>query len=408
MRFFGAVRNLSLLLLCASGVGCEDAGDPTGDGGSWSMDTGAVIGAPGPEAGLAGDAGTQGSDAGGAALDGGAPGLDGSAQNADATTTPGTDGSAAGPDAGPLQDASAPDGSAQNVDATTPAPEGGLPGTLPIPAPVADNCITNVSAGDHTFTCGDGGVSFQVVVDERCTKFACGLIFDVHGAAMSGQDMRNNTRLNELAPSKGYLVVHPSAPDLTWDWQTHPAILKDFMSRMISAFHVDTKRVHMTGFSMGAGMTFWFLCNHREVLASTAPVTGSSAQQVTVVSSGAPCIESIDANWRPRVPILFMSGSTDTALTIDAARARTEGIVMRLGLTGGNQIEGDASFTRKRWQGADGMVFDFLEHNYSNWLLAGHCIPGGRSGDLFGCDTGGSSLNWGQVVLQWFIEHPKP
>jgi hypothetical protein len=53
------------------------------------------------------------------------------------------------------------------------------------------------------------------------------------------------------------------------------------------------------------------------------------------------------------------------------------------------------------------MVFDFLEHQYSNSLLAGHCIPGGDDGGFTACTDGGSSLKWGEVVLQWFLDHPK-
>jgi pimeloyl-ACP methyl ester carboxylesterase len=280
------------------------------------------------------------------------------------------------------------------------------PGTVSIDPPVADSCITSVAAGDHTFTCQ--GLTFLVMVGEQCTKFACGLIFDVHGAAMSGEIMRTNNQLHVLAPPKGYLVVHPNASSSTWDLAKDPPILADFMTRMIAAFHVDKARVHMTGFSMGSAMTFWFLCNHPELLASAGPVTGASAEQATVAATGAACIDAINATWKPRVPILFMSGSMDNALTIMAARARTDGIVMRLGLTGGDQIAGDASFTRKHWVGDDGMVFDFLEHNYSNAILAGHCIPGGSPSDaLFACTSGGNSLDWGKTVLEWFIDHPK-
>jgi poly(3-hydroxybutyrate) depolymerase len=404
MRFFGALRTLGLVLACGSGACVENDPEPTPPT-PWAMDTGAVIAAPGSDAGATGNAGGPAMDASFPVLDSALPAAEGGAQGLDAAL-PQRDATAASPESGAAD--GAPAATDAGTEAATPGGDDAMPGTVAIPAPVADDCISNVNPGDHTFTCQGGeGVEFQVMVDPRCTKFACGLIFDVHGAFMSGQDMRDNTRLHELAPSKGYLVVHPSALDLTWDWQTHPQVLKDFMTRMIKAFHVDTKRVHMTGFSMGAGMTFWFLCNHTAALASTAPVTGSSASQVMVVGSGAPCIESIDSSWRPRVPILFMSGTQDSALSIDVARERTNGIVTRLGLTGGQQIDGDDTFTRKRWTGAEGMMFDFLEHNYTNTLLAGHCIPGGVGG-LFGCDSGGSTLKWGPVVLQWFIEHPQP
>jgi pimeloyl-ACP methyl ester carboxylesterase len=320
----------------------------------------------------------------------------------------------AGAGAGSLSGAIVPSvgGAAGAVGSSNAAGAAGVTGALaPIAAPTPDDCITDVKPGDHTYQCQ--GHTFLTMVDEQCTKLACGLIFDVHGASMSGPIMRANTQLHQLAPSKGYIVVHPSANgatgyDGTWDLAKDPPLLADFMTRVINAFHVDTKRVHITGFSMGSAMTFWFLCNHRDVLASAAPVTGASAEQVNVVDTGMPCIASIDANWKPRVPILFMSGSMDNALSIDAARARTEGIVMRLGLTGGTQIAGDDSYTRKHWQAADGMVFEFIEHKYANALLGGHCVPGGPADNLIACTDGGSTLHWGKTVLQWMIEHPKP
>jgi len=84
---------------------------------------------------------------------------------------------------------------------------------------------------------------------------------------MSGQIMRSNNRLHELAPPEGYLTVHPTAPTGTWDLQTDPAIIGEFMDDVIAAFHVDENRVHVTGFSMGSATTFWFLCNRPELLA---------------------------------------------------------------------------------------------------------------------------------------------
>jgi pimeloyl-ACP methyl ester carboxylesterase len=285
--------------------------------------------------------------------------------------------------------------------------------------PVADDCITDVSPGDHTFTCQ--GLTFLVMVDEMCTQRACGLIFDVHGGTMSGLQMRDNTKLHELAPKAGYLVVHPSATSSntggSWNFDVDPPKLADFMTRMIKAFHVDEERVHVTGFSMGSGMTFWFLCNHRAVLASTAPVSGASADMILDLESGTKCLDTIDASWAPRVPILFMNGLEDRALTIDLARQRVEGLVSRLELVGGEEIDGDGHFTRKRWTGADDMVLEYIEHDYGGQAaLGGHCIPGGT--DLMGgpnnfglnattCSTGDIKLHWGETVLQWFIDHPK-
>ena len=289
--------------------------------------------------------------------------------------------------------------------------EGGVQGAwtmTPIAAPVADDCITDVSTGDHTFSCS--GLTFLVMVDDMCTKYACGLIFDVHGATMSGKQMRDNTHLQELAPPHGYLVVHPSATSAntggTWDLTNDPPKVADFMTRMIKAFYVDTTRVHVTGFSQGGAMTWWFLCNQNDLLASAGPVAGAL--------NTTPCM---DKNWNPRVPILNMNGIKDQASTITSSRTLLTNVVNVLSLTGGDQIDGDGHWTRARWVGDGGMLLDSIEHDYGGQaVLDGHCIPGGTdisgSPNNFGlnattCTTGDIQLNWGPTILQFFIDHPR-
>ena len=275
----------------------------------------------------------------------------------------------------------------------------------PIEPPVADDCITDVSAGDHTYNCQ--GITFLTLVDPQCIERACGLIVDVHGATMSGEVMRVNNRLHELAPPEGYIAVQPTAPSGAWDLRGDPPAIADFIERMIAAFHLNTRRIHITGFSMGSGVSFWFLCNRPDLIASAGPVTGKSADQVRVQDTDMSCIEALDSAWQPRVPILFMSGTEDTALSIDAARQRTEGIVARLGLQGGDEVDGDSQWRRRRWTGADAMVFEFLEHDYAG-AVAGHCIPGPTPDPIYGCTSGGVTLDWGETVLQFFVRHPKP
>jgi pimeloyl-ACP methyl ester carboxylesterase len=363
----------------SAGAGIEMGGGGIGGDAPGSAGTLAPSGGAGAGAGpVASGAGTSGAPAAGA---GGATGAAGSSQD----------------DGGMTIDAST--GNASGDGGTTTPPD-----LAPIDPPVASGCIDDVSAGDHTYTCD--GIPFLTMVDEQCTTNACGLIMDVHGATMTGAVMRMNNRLHELAPPRGYIAVAPTEPGGAWDFPNQMPILADFIDQMIAAFHLNTRRIHVTGFSMGSGATFWFLCNRPDLIASAGPVTGSSANQVTVESTGMPCIESIDSDWQPRVPILFMSGTMDTALTAEAAQARTDGIVSRLGLTGGDEIEGDTRYRRRRWTGSDGMVFDFLTHDYSG-VVGGHCIPGPSPDPIYGCTSSGVALDWGQTVLDWFIEHPK-
>jgi predicted esterase len=281
----------------------------------------------------------------------------------------------------------------------------------------ADDCITDVSVGDHVFECN--GLTFLTKVDERCTREPCGLIFDVHGFSMSGQQMRDNTLLHELAPKAGYITVHPSAPGAappgedptipggSWAAKDYPQVF-DFMERVIAAYQVDPKRVHVTGFSQGGMMTWWFLCEHSDLLASAAPVAAA-------MQASAACV---DDDWSPRIPILYMNGETDTASTIKESRALVTRVTEDLELKPEGEIEGDAEWKRERWDGKAGMRFDYIEHKYGGQaVLAGHCLPGGvdtpggpnnYSANATTCTEGDIKLNWGETVLKFFQEHPKP
>jgi hypothetical protein len=279
-----------------------------------------------------------------------------------------------------------------------------------VDAPKANGCITAVTAGEHTFSCD--GITYLVTIDQMCLRTACGLIFDIHGANMSAVAMRTNTNLHRLAPGRGFLVVHPSAAPTgpgTWSFTESPPKLAAFLMQMIDVFHVDRSRIHVTGFSMGAAMTHAFLCNQNRLLASVAVVTGSSVDQVMMPDGKTKCLDMIKADWTPKVPILFMNGVKDPALTPALAHARLEGLIARLGLTGGQQIAGDAHYTRKRWTGPGGMVLEFLEHDYAadGDRLGGHCMPGGAEPTATTCTKGEIAVNWGETALQWFLDHPK-
>jgi polyhydroxybutyrate depolymerase len=268
-------------------------------------------------------------------------------------------------------------------------------------------CPMEVSAGDHTSTCQ--GLTFLTMVDASCVKGGCGLIVDVHGGTMSALQMRDNTLLHQLAPKKGFIVLHPSAtPEKTggtWNSDQYPAVAS-FVKDVITAYKVDEDRVHVTGFSQGGLMTWWFLCNYPQLLASAAPAAAAFQEN-----------SCFDASWQPRAPILYMNGINDRISLIDQARDMVATMNSSLMLTGGEQIAGDGHYSRKHWQDADGMALDFIEHDYGGQaVLDGHCIPGGI--DVPGaanstplnattCTTGDIKLNWGETVLQWFIDHPR-
>lgn len=294
-----------------------------------------------------------------------------------------------------------PDAASPTPDA--PPPPVTVPESSRPPPSAADACITDVSPGDHNYTCD--GLTYLLQIDPACGRAPCGLIVDLHGRGMSVQQMRDTTRLHALAPSHGYLVLHPSAtPEAVggiWTEAMYPQVAA-FIERVIRVFGVDPSRVHVTGFSDGADITFWFLCNHPELFASAA-----------AVSRLLPAADCIGRNWKRRVPILYMHGEQDT-LTILQARAMIDDVVTRLDLGDAIEVTVAAEYTRRRWS-ASQMTLEYIEHAYSRLLGAGHCVPSGpvvlgdgTSVSAPSCTLGEVQLHWGELALRWFREHPRP
>ena len=74
-----------------------------------------------------------------------------------------------------------------------------------------------------------------------------------------------------------YVVVQPSAPGRgSWNASIHPKVY-DFLNQNIEAWNIDKNRVHFTGFSQGSMMTWHFVCNYSDLIASAAPIAYHSS-----------------------------------------------------------------------------------------------------------------------------------
>lgn len=308
-------------------------------------------------------------------------------------------------------------------DAAGPGPDPGDPdaGALPDPSAAdagvhlgdADECVTEVSVGEHVFHCD--GISFDVAVPDTCASEHCGLILDVHGGCMSGRMEDANTNLRALGRQRGYIVIQPNAnpapPFSSWSTADDATILA-FVERVIEIWDVDTNRVHLTGFSQGGFMTWRILCRDTGLFASVAPAAAAENAS-TLAPEG--CLLSEAGALDPGVDILYMAGSDDVFIDIEVARAQRDDAIATLGAGAGQEVAGDDAFSRTRYQNAEGTVLEYIEHDYttSNVFLGGHCYPGSTDpgaepGQLFSfaCE-GPSAFHWGQAAIEFFVAHPR-
>jgi poly(3-hydroxybutyrate) depolymerase len=296
---------------------------------------------------------------------------------------------------------------------TKPRPDAGIDATPPTPS----GCITDVSSGDHTYSCG--GLAVDARIPPQCQAPGCGLILVLHGDTGNGLLMDAHIKMRELGAQYGYIVVAPTGPPYgggqpgsTWH-DTNDATLVDIVMQLSSVFRVDAKRIHVTGFSRGGFVTWRLLCDHADLFASAAPAGagfGGNFGETT-------CFQNQRAPSR-HIPIIFMMGRTDVSVTYAAMVNIRNAAVSSYGATGPTVLDQDASYTHNRWTASDGAVIETFDHAYETvpdgpWASAkGHCIAGSTTDPYapqyaIPCKLPNAFV-WGEQVMTFFRAHPMP
>jgi pimeloyl-ACP methyl ester carboxylesterase len=280
-----------------------------------------------------------------------------------------------------------------------------------------NGCVDDVTAGDHAFTCG--GLLTEAHVPAQCTS-SCGLILELHGDTGDGDLIEQHLALYAQGDANGYIIVAPTGPPYgfgqpgsTWN-ASDDAILVSAVQDFIQAFHVDVKRVHVTGFSRGGFVTWRLICDHSDLFASAAPGgagDGTNFGEATCFSDGRTPAHPI--------PILFLMGLKDAAVGYPSMQTIRDAAVSTYGASGPTVVDSDSTYTHNRWTtSSSNLVIETFEHSYATvpdgpWASAqGHCIPGSTVDPYapqyaIPCQLPNSFI-WGQQVMQFFLAHPAP
>jgi poly(3-hydroxybutyrate) depolymerase len=263
-----------------------------------------------------------------------------------------------------------------------------------------------VSAGTTVIKCE--GFAYDVTVPDACVKGGCGIVLDVHGLSMSGKMEDNNTGMRALGAKYGYVIVQPNAnpapPSSSWNPGTDDDKVFAFLKQAITAFAIDEKRVHMTGFSQGGMMTSRMLCKHADTWASVAPAAGTGC---TFSGTDTPSRE---------VHTLYMHGTSDALVAFSVGKGQVDAAVAKWKMTAQPDVESDGKHAWHRWKSPAGTILEFVQHDYqaASSVLKGHCYPGskdkgGEPGQLFpfNCTESAPAFTWGEIAMAFFIAHPK-
>lgn len=270
------------------------------------------------------------------------------------------------------------------------------PGTQPVPSPPEPSgCITDVGPAERMEISGCGNsIVYDVSVPPVCIEKRCGLIVDVHGWTMDGDDQEANTGIAAVGRDKGFIVVQPSSHDSTWGPLRHEAVA-DFMELAIGVWRIDPRRVHVTGFSLGGRMAWWFRCNRPDLVASVAPTS----------FYWTPCPEGV----RP-VPTLYIQGHDDFAVTEEEIQSSIDGMITAHGLGSGTVLsDAPGEWTHTRYGNGTKFVFETLLHNHNTAEenLWGHCIIGSLDpASIYGCEQESTFVH-GDEVVRFFLANPR-
>jgi len=252
-------------------------------------------------------------------------------------------------------------------------------------------CAPAAIAGHQEIDCPEG-VHMDVEVSAACASGGCGIIFDVHGFTMSADELDTHTRMRQLAPPLGYVVVQPTATGL-WGSGDHDDVIWDFAAATAAVLHTDANRLHFMGFSQGAILTFHMLCAHADAIASIAPDSGNGC-----FAGANPSVER---------PILYVQGTADNIQpwSVFGPPVR-DGILGAWPFGAASSIGAGASYAATRWTTSSGTVFEFWQHDYrAGALLGGHCLPVPNGSGTYRCAN--AEFDYSNEALRFFQAHPR-
>ena len=104
------------------------------------------------------------------------------------------------------------------------------------------------------------------------------LILFLHGAGERGSDLElvkkhGIPKIVETQKDFPFIAVSPQCPEDRW-WTQETGMLKALLDEIISQYNVDTRRIYLTGLSMGGYGTWAMASEYPEYFAAIVPICG--------------------------------------------------------------------------------------------------------------------------------------
>lgn len=180
------------------------------------------------------------------------------------------------------------------------------------------------------------------------------LILFLHGAGETGTELENVKRIGppklldcdkhkDIVPELyQFIVVSPQTPAYGWN----PSLLSDLLDEVIAEHAIDTRRIYLTGISMGGNGAYVFASYYPEFFAALLPIAawGGEARMRNIVS----------------IPTWAFHGDKDNVIPLSAGKLTVDQL---------KKLGGDVRFTVYPGIGHDSWSETYLTPEVYKWLL---------------------------------------
>ena len=283
----------------------------------------------------------------------------------------------------------------------------------------------------RTYSNAAGKRSYKLYIPSGYTGQALPLLVMLHGCSQTPNDFAIGTRMNILAEEQMFLVAYPEQATSAngskcWNWYQaadqrrgagEPSLIAGITRQVMSAYHVDARRIYIAGLSAGGAMAATMAMTYADLYAAAGVHSGLAygaahdlPSAFTAMKQGA---SSPVHQLAEVIPLIVFHGDRDTTVaTVNAdrmldqwLRAASNGSntglkATRDALVEQNQVAGGHAYTRYIYSDSSGQSF------VEKWIVhrAGHAWSGGSSGGSYTDPKGPDASS---EMLRFFGSHAR-
>ena len=147
------------------------------------------------------------------------------------------------------------------------------------------------------------------------------LVFSIHGRGEPAWLFAEKNGWQQLADETGeFITVFPDSPENIWTIERDKDAICEIINQMKENYHIDEKRVYLTGFSNGAVYTDQQMTTFPELFAAASPWNGPSMNDCKKMGSsvmGSYYIEPSFLNSEYEMPVWICVGDNDGKAGVD-------------------------------------------------------------------------------------------